>query len=153
VGQINSTLASTMVVTSSAHVERLCLPMMAETPKAPMVVTSSAHVERLCRPWMAAVTVPKGAAPMAMTSSTHVERLCRPFMEGPKSVDFQPTTAYEFEDFHVATPDFALKKQVSKAYSSISTDAGSSGTPLTTPSASPFHEGAAPEMQPWPIDI
>ena len=35
-----------------------------------MVLTSSAHVERLCLPWMAATAVPK--APMAVTSSAHV---------------------------------------------------------------------------------
>jgi len=137
-----------MVVTSSAHVERLCYPWMAAVtvPKAPMTVTTSAHVERLCGPWMAAVTVPK--APMAMTSSSQVERLCRPFMEGTKpGVDFPPTTAYDFEDFHVAMPEFGLKKQVSKAYSDISTEAG------TTPSASPFNSGTMPAEAPWGFSL
>jgi len=115
-------------------------------PKAPMAGTSSAQVERLCAPWMAAVAVPK--APMAGTSSAHVERLCRPFMEGTKPVDALgwPTAAYDFDDFTV-------KKQFSKAASTISTEAGSDATPLTTPSASPYNAGAMPIEAPWGLSL
>jgi len=98
---------------------------------------------------MAAAAVPK--APMAGTSSAHVERLCRPFMEGTKPLDAMgwPTAAYDFEDL-----ELGLKKQVSKAYSSISTEAGSDGvTPLTTPSASPFNGGIAPAEAPWGFSL
>jgi len=94
---------------------------------------------------MAAVSVPK--APMAGTSSAQVERLCRPFMEGTKPVDALgwPTAAYDFDDF-------AVKKQFSKAASTISTEAGDA-TPLTTPSASPYNAGAMPAEAPWSFSL
>jgi len=78
----------------------------------------------------------------------HVERLCRPFMghEAGGRAWVAHAAAYDFDDFTV-------KKQFSKAASTISTEAGSDATPLTTPSASPYNAGAMPIEAPWGLSL